>query len=305
MMSFLLALSLILPVLSFTPPTSSPPLTYTSYGTSTSNPPIIMLHGLLGNSKNFASIAPLLSTSHSRLVISLDLPDHGSESNWGEEEEEVITYPLMSKCVVDFLDWAGIETCTVIGHSMGGKVAMAMATDPVYQGRLEGLVVIDIAPVTYEAGDGTDWSTIETIISTCTSLPLSTLPTKKSADDYLSKNIPSPSLRSFILTNLSSSKTGDRSDDRSSSSLTWKIPILKIKNSLKTLASFPPPTTPYPGDAYFITGGNSKYVRLIYKKNIEECFERYMITTIRGSGHWCHAESPADVVDLVGRYFDR
>ena len=112
-----------------------------------------MLHGLLGNSKNFASIAPLLSTSHSRLVICLDLPDHGSESNWGEEEEEVITYPLMSKCVVDFLDWAGIETCTVIGHSMGGKVAMAMATDPVYQGRLEGLVVIDIAPVTYEAGE--------------------------------------------------------------------------------------------------------------------------------------------------------
>ncbi|GMH81664.1 hypothetical protein TL16_g09002 [Triparma laevis f. inornata] len=82
-------------------------------------------------------------------------------------------------------------------------------------------------------------------------------------------------------------------------------PYIKNKKLPKNPRLLPPPTTPYPGDAYFITGGNSKYVRLIYKKNIEECFERYMITTIRGSGHWCHAESPADVVDLVGRYFDR
>ncbi|GMH53760.1 hypothetical protein TrST_g8077 [Triparma strigata] len=205
-----------------------------------------------------------------------------------------ITYDKMSERVFDFLDWAGIDKCVVMGHSMGGKVGMVMATGD-EQERLEGLIVIDIAPVTYSSSDGTDWSLIETIITTCSTLPLPTLTTKKSASDLLKSTIPDPSLRSFILTNLS----------QTSSSLKWKVPIKTLSHNLQNLSTFPKTYLPYPGDTYFITGSLSKYVRLKYLPQISARFPRHMIATIRGAGHWCHAESPADVVSLVGKYINR
>jgi len=191
LLSFYPITPLVLPCTTIHPPQSS------------SNPPIVLLHGLLGNRKNFNTLAATLATTASTSVHALDLRNHGSKETWSNET----TYAAMASDVVETLESFSIPKCVLIGHSMGGKVAMSLATSP-DQHLLDGLICIDIAPVTYSSDDSTSWSFITAIIDACATLPLHSLPSKKAADEHLSHQIPDLNLRSFVLTNLGKSQEG-------------------------------------------------------------------------------------------------
>ena len=172
--------------------------------------------------------------------------------------------------------------------------------------RVKGLIVLDIAPVRYTSKEP-HWLAVEDIIRTLLNVKIST--NRNDVEQQLRSSIPDPNLRAFCLTNV----------DWSAGQ--WKIPLHHIHNQLDQLASFDLTTslndeTPqhvlpndkklqYTGDAFFINGGQSKFVRSSHLSSIQEYFPNHMLTTIKGAGHWLHAEAPEDTTALIQQFLNR
>jgi len=265
--------------------------------------PVLFLHGLLGNKRNFATCAKMLAVQleKKRRIMGLDLRNHGDTKPWSDE----MSYPSMAQDVVNFLKSQNIKKIILVGHSMGGKVAQALALlHPEY---VEGLVVLDIAPVTYSREKDPHWKAVEDILRAIhrvieESAATGEVATKRDVDLSLRKSIPDPALRAFVLTNF---------DSRNNE---WKIPIATMVEELEQIAGFDLTETSttastssstYEGDVFIINGGQSRFVRHSYMDQIASYFPNHMLTTIRGSGHWVHAEAPDDLVALLKRYLDR
>ena len=174
---------------------------------------------------------------------------------------------------------------------MGGKVAQAISL--MHPQRVEGLVVLDIAPVEYERSEP-HWKAVEDILHSMHAIEDAENASKSDLDKKLRATIPDPALRAFVLTNYDNRKKG------------WKIPIGTIVKELEALAGFDVPTSSqYEGDVFIIHGGQSRFVRHAYMDQIRDFFPNHMLTTIRGAGHWVHAEAPDDTIALLKRYLDR
>lgn len=168
--------------------------------------------------------------------------------------------------------------------------------------RVKGLIVLDIAPVRYTSKEP-HWLAVEEIIRTLWNVKMSS--NRNDVEQQLRTSIPDPNLRAFCLTNVDWS-TGQ-----------WKIPLHHIHHQLETLASFDLTTTTtttsamenkqlqYTGDAFFINGGQSKFVRSSHLSTIQEYFPNHMLTTIKGAGHWVHAEAPEDTTALIQQFLNR
>ena len=168
--------------------------------------------------------------------------------------------------------------------------------------RVKGLIVLDIAPVQYTSKEP-HWLAVEDIIRTLLNVKMSS--NRNDVEQQLRASIPDPNLRAFCLTNVDWS-TGQ-----------WKIPLDHIYNQLDQLASFnlniatsttdgtQPQKLIYSGDAFFINGGQSKFVRSSHLSTIQEYFPNHMLTTIKGAGHWVHAEAPEDTTALIQQFLNR
>mmetsp|Transcript_5129 Transcript_5129/g.10757 ORF Transcript_5129/g.10757 Transcript_5129/m.10757 type:complete len:490 (+) Transcript_5129:183-1652(+) len=281
-------------------------------GETTTEPPtpVLFLHGLLGSKRNFATCAKMLAVQleKKRKIMGVDLRNHGETQPWSDE----MSYPSMAKDVVDFLESQNMKKAILVGHSMGGKVAQALAL--LYPEYVEGLVVLDIAPVTYTREEDPHWRAVEDILRAVHAVieesEAEGKTTKSDIDLSLRKSIPDPALRAFVLTNF---------DGRNNK---WKIPIATMVEELEQIAGFDLTATSatvaaaaatttttssatYEGDVFIINGGQSRFVRHAYMDTIASYFPNHMLTTIRGSGHWVHAEAPDDLVALLKRYLDR
>jgi esterase len=288
-------------------------------GSSTEPPLVIFLHGLLGNKRNFASIGRSLGPqSPGRRFVSLDLRNHGDNVEWHEE----MTYRGMAQDVIAWCQQhhGSGRQVELIGHSVGGKVAQYVSirmlgalrfgiwhshhfpfrTDRAVAllepALVKGLVVLDIAPVQYSCNEP-HWFAVTDIISALMNVSLSN--NRRDVDQQLRTQIPDANLRAFCLTNVDWN-TGQ-----------WKIPLHHIWNQLDHLAGFDVATEAsssplvYQGDAFFIHGGQSKFVRSSHLPRIQEFFPNHMLTTIRGAGHWVHAEAPEDTTALIQRFLNR
>lgn len=171
--------------------------------------------------------------------------------------------------------------------------------------RVSGLVVLDIAPVTYTFDDPA-WKTIKGIIDVLQTVELGEGMTKRDVDKNLRSDIEDPALRAFVLTNLESTP--------GENVLRWKINIDSIAKELENIAGFDADhlkeangdgVIQYSGDTFFINGGASRFVKGSHMPIIASYFPNYMLTTIRGSGHWVHAEAPDDTLALLKKYLDR
>ena len=155
----------------------------TTYGENGS--PIVFCHGLFGQGKNWTSIAKAFAGDHQ--VLLLDLPHHG-RSPWSDEFD----YLEMADQVADALP---DEPVTLVGHSMGGKVAMVLALR--HPERVERLCVVDVAPVDYgSAGEFGGY------IKAMRGLDLDALESRSQASDALTEAVPSETVRGFLLQNL-------------------------------------------------------------------------------------------------------
>lgn len=232
-----------------------------------SGPPLLILHGLYGSGSNWGSHAKWLAERYE--VILVDLRNHGRSFHAPD-----MRYSTMAADVRALLDALALDEPIVLGHSMGGKVAMTLALQS--PERVRALVVADIAPVAYDHG------THQPLIDALRALDLSLVRSRADADAALAQRIPNRTLRLFLLTNLE--RQGER--------YRWRIPLDILADQLPVLEGFPPLDGRYEGPALFLHGAESDYVGADNRAVIERYFPHARLEAVPGAGHWLHAEQP-------------
>lgn len=242
-------------------------------------PPLIILHGLFGSARNWQSIARQLSDRYT--VYALDLRNHGSSPH-----DEVMDYPAMSADVIEFIDQHKLQNSIVLGHSLGGKVAMQLAlSEP---DKLSKLIVVDIAPVRYTHN-------FDEVLLGFSHVPLDSIKSRKEADSYLAEKINSVSLRQFLLQNLINNASGGYQ---------WRVNLASIEANMDTIMGFPDQQlySTFNKASLFIKGANSTYLAPRYKALIDERFPEAEWQTIANTGHWPHIESPIDFMACLDKF---
>ena len=238
-------------------------------------PPLIILHGLFGSGRNWASIAKKLSDNWR--VLTVDLRNHGA-SPWDAE----MNYALMAEDVLALIEAEKLERPVVLGHSMGGKTAMMAAL--IEPSAIGALIVADIAPISYGRSH-------DPYVEAMQSVDLATVKRRGEADEALRAAVPEAGLRGFLLHNLVFEDEGPR----------WRLNLEAIDRNLEALSDFPDPSTGgvYSGPSMFIAGANSNYIQPDHHATIRRLFPEASILLIAGAGHWLHAEKPAEFLELV------
>jgi|SRR6476661_1256156 len=241
--------------------------------------PLVILHGLFGTLDNWQSLARRWATEAGFRVVSVDLRNHGRSFQTAEH-----SYGLMAADVLALLDHLGLgPDLTLMGHSMGGKVAMRLALD--HPGRLAKLVVVDIAP------RYSDMEHQEDIIAGLQAVDLSTISTRQEADTALAQHIPQFGVRQFLLKNLYR---------REDNSFAWRINLPALVANLRAVGEETTGPHPFLKPTLFIRGGKSNYITAEDKlHDIPALFPNSQVATVPDAGHWVHAEAPDEVYGLV------
>jgi pimeloyl-ACP methyl ester carboxylesterase len=255
-------------------------LFHTQYGAS--GPRVIFLHGLFGQGRNWTTIAKALS-GQARVSL-VDLPNHG-RSPWTDH----FSYPEMANQVGDLIRAeAGGEPYAVVGHSMGGKVAMALAL--LHPDLVQRLCVVDVSPVARRV------SGFETYVRGLRSIDLDTLPDRSSADAQLQPYVPEATIRGFLLQNL-------RREHPPATGWRWQMNLSLLGDHLTDMGDWPDlGTPPYPGPTLWLAGSESRYIRPEYASVMRALFPRVQLVTVKGAGHWLHSDQPEVFVTIMRRF---
>lgn len=239
---------------------------------------IIIMHGLFGMLDNWHNVAKKLSERYR--VFSLDLRNHGQSPH-----SDDMSFELMAGDLNKFMEEKSIPSASIMGHSLGGKVAMEFALQ--YPEKTENLVVVDIAPIKYKAGH-------TEIFEALFKLDISDEEKKRSdLDKELAEMIPEFSVRQFLLKSLERNPEGGYS---------WKFNLQVLYDQYDKLISGIADNRTYPGPALFIAGGNSPYIKKEHEGGIEKLFPNFRITTIADAGHWVHAEKPGELIEALDEF---
>lgn len=233
-----------------------------------SGPPIAILHGLFGSGRNWRSIAQQLAVRHR--VLTFDLRNHGA-SGWAAR----MSYGDMVEDLRASLRERGIGHVALLGHSMGGKVAMLMAL--LHPAEADRLIVVDIAPAANPPN-------LLAYVRAMRAADLRGVTRRGEVDARLTEAIPDPAERAFLLQNL----VIDNGDAH------WRVNLEAIEREFPEIVGFPEPPvgTAYPQPALFIAGVRSDYIRPEHEPAIRRLFPQAQIVRIEGAGHWVHAEQP-------------
>ena len=247
-------------------------LSFQDYG---EGPPLVILHGLFGSGRNWTAIARRLAEAWH--VYALDLRNHG-DSPWADDMD----YRAMAADVYAFLERQGLEQVPVVGHSMGGKTAMALAL--MQPERVTSLTVVDIAPVAYA-------ETHQAIVDALQSLDLDGISRRADADAALQPAVPEAGIRAFLLQNLVA-KDG---------SFAWRFNLAALEAGMPAISGFPEQLVErcYGKRTLFLHGGLSDYVRPDHHAVIHRQFPMASIEEIEGAGHWVHAEKPDRFLEVL------
>ena len=245
-----------------------------------SGPPLLLLHGLYGSSSNWRRIAKGLSAK--RRVISVDLRNHGA-SPWAA----TMTYDEMAADVAALIARLGLDRPAILGHSMGGKVAMTLAlTDPESVGRL---IVVDIAPISY----GDHFSSYTAAMRGVDAMNASGREEIKRA---LLQTIPDDRTVGFLMTNLV--RQGEQYD--------WRINLVALATSMSEISAFPERLAGlrYDGPVTVIDGERSDYISIDDRPKFLALFPNARFATVAGAGHWLHADQPEAFIAVVSGALD-
>jgi pimeloyl-ACP methyl ester carboxylesterase len=246
---------------------------------------VVFLHGLFGRGKNFTRIASgLLPEAQSLLV---DLPNHG-QSGWTTRFD----YLEMADLVAAHLreGFASDGPVDVVGHSMGGKVAMVLALR--HPDLVRRLVVIDISPAASASSRGD----FVHLLSALAGLDLATLERRVDAHERLREAIPNETVRGFLLQNLRRTEAGDPAE-RAGADFAWEPNLRLLHEEIQTVMGFPDMRGGvFDGPVLWIRGDRSDYVSDADGPAMRELFPRTRRMTVRGAGHWVHSEKPDEVV---------
>jgi pimeloyl-ACP methyl ester carboxylesterase len=244
-------------------------------------PPLVILHGLLGASGNWHTLSRMAFAPRFK-VYAVDLRNHGRSPHAEPFDNEAMAADLEA-----FLDARGHADAFVLGHSMGGKVAMHLALSR--PERVARLVVVDIAPRAYPP-------THEEILQALEAVDFSRVESRQDVDEQLAGRIPSRTVRQFLTTNLEYDSEKER--------YSWKMALEIIHRNYRQINEAVESEHPYDGPALFVRGAKSPYVRDEDEAGIREQFPAAQIATIEGAGHWVHAEASEELAELVVAFLE-
>jgi len=245
-------------------------------GVDTTRPPLLIAHGLFGSARNWGVIAKRLSAE--RRVLAVDMRNHG-ESSWHDGHD----YPALAADLAEVIDAYGGQA-DVLGHSMGGKAAMALALT--LPASVRRLVVADIAPVSYA-------HTQQPLIDAMRGIDLTAVTTRGDADRQLAERVPEAGVRSFLLQSLD--VAGKR----------WRLNLDTLEREMDRIMDFPSIDAVFEGACMFLTGGASNYVRPEHRATIRALFPKSRMVSLPGANHWLHAEKPRDFEAAVATFLER
>ncbi len=242
-------------------------------------PPLVVIHGLLGSSRNWQTVGADLAAQ--RHVHALDLRNHGMSPHAEDHD-----FATMEADVLRWMDGQGIARAALMGHSMGGKVAMALACHR--PERVERLVSVDIAPRDYDA------SKFKTILEAMLAIEPETLASRAEAEAKLGEVVKDWAMIKFLTTNLERGEDGV---------FHWRVNVPALHAELDEIAR----TSLLPGDQYegptlFVIGGYSRHVREEDRPEIAARFPQSRIVTVAESGHNPHIEQRAAFVAAVREF---
>ncbi len=242
--------------------------------TSSSSSPIVLIHGLFGSLDNLGVLARDLVATHD--VLQLDLRNHGLSP-----QSDEMTYAAMAQDVLDTLDANGLETVTLVGHSMGGKVSMALSALAPH--RLDRLVMIDIAPVAYPVRRHDE------IFAAIRAVSNAGATSRQQAADIMRKKLDEEGVIQFLL--------------KSFHNGSWRFNVPVLWDKYDNIVGWEPvPAWNHP--ALFIRGGDSPYILEEYRDTLLAQFPQSRAHVIAGAGHWVHAEKPQAVLRAIHRFLD-
>ena len=252
-------------------------LHYESYG---SGPALICLHGLFGSAENARTLNKHVFAKHFS-VYAPDQRNHGHSPHSDAFSVEVMTQDL-----IQFLDDHDLNQVFLMGHSMGGKVALyAALTHPE---RIHRLIVVDIAPRPYSPH-------LQLIFDALRAIDLAKTKSRKDLDQALADHIPQKLIRQFLLKNVK------RCDDKS---FRWRINLEAITTNYETATEAELGERTFGKPTLFIRGGRSSYVTDEDKPLINKHFPQAEIVTIEEAGHWVHYEAPQAFAQEVLRFLE-
>lgn len=249
-------------------------LVYTEFGKSASEP-LVILHGFFASSRNWRQIAEKLSDQFHVYVP--DMRNHGASPH-----HPVMDYSAMAADLRQFIERHGLTRVNVLGHSMGGKIAMWCALNE--PNLFKKLIVADIAPVGYS-------HRFERTIQALKDLPLTELNSRKQAEFRLAEELPDPAYRQFLLQNLVLSEGRYR----------WRVNLDIFYNAASNITAFPDTDqlAPYQGKVLFIAGEHSDFVKI---EDVAPLFPTAIFDTIPDAGHWLHVQQPEIFIKTVGNF---
>jgi esterase len=252
-------------------------LFYREYGEPSSGSPLVFLHGLFGSSANWGGIVKAFSETHYCIVP--DLRNHGRSFHDG-----TVGYGAQSGDVINLLEELEIEKATLIGHSMGGKVAMMVA---LHQPEMvDRLVVVDMAPRRYQ-------HSFAGILTALKKIDLEHLENRNEADSFLANYIDESGVRSYLLQNLV----------RTSNAWQWRINIEALSNGIAQITGFPVnESRRFNGPSLFIYGNNSDYVDAEGRAAISHFFPNAEVRGVDNAGHWVYADQPQVFINYLSRF---
>lgn len=229
--------------------------------------PLIILHGLFGMSDNWMTHAKIYAELGFEVHV-LDQRNHGQSGHTPE-----FSYALMANDLLAYMDEHHLASTSIIGHSMGGKVAMRFACQ--HPKRVQRLIVVDIAPKGYPVHH-------QQIIAGLRSLDFNGLKSRSEADAVLAKTITNATVRQFLLKSLYWAEKGK---------LGLRFNLEAIEANIEMVGEELDDAAVFKGDTLFISGGQSNYILPGDEELIHHHFPLAHLFTIPEAGHWVHAEA--------------
>ena len=238
---------------------------------------LIILHGLFGDSKNWMSCASILAKKFE--VHLVDLRNHGASFH-----ADTHNYELMADDVYEYVCVKNLNNYSILGHSMGGKVAMQYALIR-HDSGLNRLIIIDIAPKKYLENHSDIFSALQEVVKLARS--------RKEAFSILEKKINNSLISNFLLKSLVIHKQGH---------LSFNFNLKSLENNLENIMDRVWSDKPYTGKVVFFSGEQSDYISSSDYKYMFELFPFMKVVTIPNSGHWVHYENKSGFLSELNNY---
>lgn len=252
-------------------------LVYEEFG-DTQKSPLIILHGFFASARNWRVIAEKLANNYHVYVV--DQRNHGASFHDIE-----MNYEIMADDVLHFIWQHNLNKVSILGHSMGGKVAMWFALN--HGDYIDKLIIADIAPVSYT-------HSFDKTMNVLKALPLAELKNRKQAEEFLAHDIPELSYRQFLLQNLILEYGEYR----------WRIDLDIFAKNAHYIVAFPETysVTPFLNKVLFIAGAESQYVK---QGQFESLFPNGQLEIIANAGHWLHVQQPEAFILAVTNFLEQ